>query len=146
LLVPEKPPKEEQPEALAVRRRPGYSLLHGYAVDVQTGEPVAGTRVRVVKARAETLTDARGHYWLSVPMSGSSQPELPRSDTVITEKNGYETIILNKFSLTTEDMQGPIFDVKKGRPWMVLGPSLASARASLQAGADPNLKDGLALA
>jgi hypothetical protein len=139
MLVPDKAPEEEQSEAVALRVRPGYTLLHGYAVDVNTGEPVSSVRVRV--AKAETLTDARGHYWLSVPTPGSSQPELPGTDAVIAEKNGYETIILNKFSITAEDMQGPMFDVKKGRPWVILGQTLESARASLQAGADPNLKD-----
>jgi len=140
MLIPEKPPAEEQPEAVARRVHPGYTLLHGYAVDVKTGKPVPGLRVRV-KGRAETLTDARGHYWLSVPTPTSSQSELTDANAVIAEKNGYETIILNKFSISAEDMQGPMFDVKKGRPWAVLGTTLETARASLHAGADPNLKD-----
>ena len=76
LLEPENLPREEHPEILNANERPGFTLLHGYTVDADTGKPIAGVKVRVGHANVETWSDSVGHYLLSVPTPKSKFPEV----------------------------------------------------------------------
>src|SRR5437762_6210304 len=54
MLDPVTPPREDL--AMASKFKPGFTLLHGYAVD-ERGRPVAGVRVYLQKANVEAKTN-----------------------------------------------------------------------------------------
>jgi hypothetical protein len=108
-------PEEESTEALNPLLRPGYTLLHEYIVDAETGEPLSGVKVRLVNAGVETQTDSKGHFTLSFP---TPQPEIPGgipTDTLIYEKPGYKTIVVRNFGIDPEEEGGNAVDLQKGK-------------------------------
>ncbi len=112
-LDPQTLPEEESPQVLDRLLRPGYTLLHEYVVDAETGEPLSGVKVRFVNADVEVQTDSTGHFELSVP---TPEPDIPGgigTDTLIYEKPRYRTIVLRNFGIGSEEM-GSAVDLQKG--------------------------------
>jgi hypothetical protein len=105
MLDPVAPPKEESPEAIHTHLRPGFTLLHGYVQDSDSDDPISGVILRVEKAEAQT--DARGHFYLSVPTPKPDSPGGLRTGTLICEKPGFKTDITSDFPILDEDV-GPI--------------------------------------
>ena len=104
-------PKEETDEVLKSQYRPGYVLVHQYVSDAETGEPIPGVKVRSLKGKAETTTDANGHFNLSTPVPAG----MYNTETFIYEKPGYKTLILrNLIVVANEDMGGTAIDMDKG--------------------------------
>jgi hypothetical protein len=113
-LVPEKFPDEELPENIDSKVRAGFTLLHGYTVDSDTGKPVSGVKVRMSHANVETLTDSVGHYFLSVPTPAAKYPGGMGTDTLIFEKRGYSTEVFTNFGLAGDEMGGEGNEMEKG--------------------------------
>ena len=114
-LDPQTLPEEESPKVLEPLLRPGYTLLHEYVVDAQTGEPLSGVKVRFVNAGVETQTDSKGHLVLSVPTPTPKNPGGIGTDTLIYEKAGYKTITIRNFGIPPEEMGGTAIDLQKGK-------------------------------
>lgn len=114
MMDAENPPEEERPEAIAERIRPGFTLLHGYVVN-DAGMPLVGVKVRLVHAGVETETDSKGHYWLSTPTPQPAFPGGLGTDTLIYEKPGYKTTVLENFGISGDDMGGGAIGLEKGR-------------------------------
>lgn len=114
MLDPVHHPQEE--DSVASRLKPGYTLLHGYAIDTD-GQPVSGVRVYSETSGVETVTDQRGAYFLSVPTPEEIAPalDLPGMDTIIAEKQGYKTDIHRNLSVAMDDGGGIFFELKSGR-------------------------------
>src|SRR3954468_2983904 len=105
MLDPVAPPKEESPESIHTYVRPGFTLLHGYIQDNDSDEPLPGAILRVGKAEAKT--DAKGHFYLSVPAPKPDTPDGFGTVTLICEKSGYKTDITPNLFISDEDV-GPI--------------------------------------
>ena len=107
-------PHEESSEVLNTLIRPGYTLLHEYVLDADTGRPLSGAKIRAVHAGVETRTDTKGHFYLLIP---TPVPEFPGgigSDTLIYEKSGYKTIVMQHVGIGDSEMGGAGIDMKKG--------------------------------
>jgi hypothetical protein len=113
-LEPENLPREEHPEILNANVRPGFTLLHGYTVDADTGKPIAGVKVRIDHAKVETWSDSVGHYLLSVPTPKSKFPGGMGTDTLVFEKEGYSTEEFTNFGVAGIEMGGEANEMKKG--------------------------------
>ena len=114
MVDPVAPPEEETAEAIAARVRPGFTLLHGYVEDDDSGNPLPGATVRVANGNAKAESDSKGHYYLSV---ATPKPESPRgmgTDTLICEKSGYKTEIRQNIGITDDDMGPVIWGLEKG--------------------------------
>lgn len=111
ILVSLKPRPEEESEHS--RLRLGYSLVRGYATDEQ-GHPVAGVRVRFKNAGVETTTNERGYYSLSILTPPKKAEDYPGTDTLITEKPGYKTIVHYNVPLESEVASGIALDMERG--------------------------------
>jgi hypothetical protein len=107
-------PREESEEVLKPMMRPGYTLDHGYVSDSETGEPIAGVKVRFVKGRVDTYTDSIGHYYLSTPIPAPEYSNGVGTDTLIYEKPGYKTITIKNLIVDSEAMGGGGADMEKG--------------------------------
>jgi hypothetical protein len=62
MLDPLSPPEEESPGAIEAKFRPGFTLLHGYVEDDNSGKPLPEATVRVVNGGEQTQTDSKGHF------------------------------------------------------------------------------------
>jgi hypothetical protein len=113
-LEPERLPAEELPEGLNANVRAGFTLLHGYVVEGESGQPIVGVNVRMDHANVETRTDSLGHYLLSVPTPVSNYPGGMGTDTLIFEKKGYSTEEFTNFGVTGEEMGGIAYGMEKG--------------------------------
>jgi len=114
MLDPEIPPAEERPEAINAEIRPGFTLLHGYTVDGETGQPLSGVRVRVVQENVRTQTDSDGHYDLLVPTPVPENPGGAGTDTLTFEKPGYKEVIFENFVIAGKAMGGIALDMERG--------------------------------
>lgn len=112
MLNPVTPPEEEQSLKSALRL--GFTLLHAYATDDQ-GRPIPGVRIRLMHAGGETTTNGRGYYEISVPTPPETSPDIPGTDTLIAQKQGYRTIIQRSMIVAGEDGGGMFLDMEKGR-------------------------------
>lgn len=100
-LDPIAPPQETDWRFLWAQRKPNQMIVVGFAIDEATGQPIEGVRVRVVNHAGETLTDARGLFFLQFPihdLQGKAQPFA----TLVLEKTGYRTLLLEKVQLWSE--------------------------------------------
>ncbi len=113
-LEPERLPAEELPESLNANVRAGFTLLHGYVVEGESGKPIVGVNVRMHHANVETRTDSLGHYLLSVPTPASNYPGGMGTDTLIFEKKGYSTEEFTNFGVTGEEMGVVAYGMEKG--------------------------------
>lgn len=111
MLVSSTPRPEEQWEASLLK--PGYTLLRSYATDPQ-GRPVAGVNVRLEKSGAKTTTNERGYYSFSILLPREATEEHPGTETVIAEKPGYKTIVIQNIVLAGEDSGGAGLDLEPG--------------------------------
>ncbi|HEX6881469.1 MAG TPA: SpoIID/LytB domain-containing protein [Terriglobales bacterium] len=102
MLDPEKAPAEESPDAIRAHVRPEHTLLHGYVGDEEFGTPLSGAMVQI--GSVQTQTDARGHYFISVPTPpmGKGGPE---PLTLRFQKPGYKTVVIENFAVSSEDME-----------------------------------------
>lgn len=115
IMDPELLPEEERPDAIQSRMRPGYTLFHGYVEDDDTGKPLPGVTVRFVNAGVETETDSKGHFFLSVPTPEPENPDWMGTDTLIYQKSGYKTVILENFGVASEAMGPTGVALEKGK-------------------------------
>lgn len=115
MMDPELLPEEERPDAIQSRMRPGYTLFHGYVEDDDTGKPLPGVTVRFVNAGVEVETDSKGHFFLSVPTPEPENPDWMGTDTLIYQKSGYKTVILENFGVATEAMGPTGVALEKGK-------------------------------
>jgi Tol biopolymer transport system component len=113
-LDPESLPVEELPETLSANVRPGFTLLHGYIVDAETGKPVSSVKVRMDHANVKARTDSKGHYLLSVPTPVPQYPGGLGTDTLIIEKEGYSTEEFDNFGVGGDAMGGHGLEIEKG--------------------------------
>jgi len=113
MLTPTNAPEEEQPDVLNLKVRPGYTLVYGYAVDVDTGKPIRGVQVRLGTSGAETQTDGRGYYSLSVPTPPEAEPSVYGFGTISAKASGFNTIIERNIQVGGESV-GLIFDMQRG--------------------------------
>ncbi len=70
-LDPEKLPPEIEPELLRQKRSHSSFLACGFIVDDESGMPIRGAIVRE-RAGRSTLSDERGYFELSIPVTGRS--------------------------------------------------------------------------
>jgi hypothetical protein len=107
--------REESRDVLDPMFRSGYTLLHEYVVDAETGEPITGVKVRFVNAGVEALTDSDGHFYLSAPTPKSEYPGGLGTDTLVYEKPGYKTLVIKNFGIASDDMGGIAVDLERGK-------------------------------
>lgn len=107
-------PHEESSEVLGPLERPGYTLLHEYVLDAETGRPLSGVRVRFVHAEVEANTDSKGHFYLLVPTPVPDFPGGVGSDTLTYKKNGYKTVVMKNLPVGSEEMGGTGIDMERG--------------------------------
>ncbi len=111
MLVSLYPRPEEELERSQLK--PGYTLFVGYATDEQ-GHPVAGVRVRFKDAGAETTTNQRGYYSLSILTPQLKGEGDPATDTFTAEKSGYKTIVHYNVEVESEGPKGIALDMERG--------------------------------
>ena len=111
MLTPLDPPEEEK--LVPSRLRPGFTLIHSYAID-DRGQPVGGVRVHLEKAGTATVTDRRGYYWMSAPTPPEAAPDVPGIDTLIAEKRGYKTIVHRNIPIGGDDAGGYFLEMERG--------------------------------
>lgn len=109
-LDPEKVPEEERPDAVQAHVRAGYTVLHGFVVD-EVGKPLSGVTVRL--GSGETNTDARGHYFVSVPTPPMTQTGAGAL-TLTFEKPGYRTIVIENFKVNSDNLGEVPIGMKSG--------------------------------
>lgn len=84
---------ELRPEVVQSAHLPGHAMLHGYVVDVQSGEPLEGVRVGLQKRTASSLTNARGYFQLQVPSVPSTGSFRDPDDQLVAELAGYASYV-----------------------------------------------------
>ena len=89
LLDPLELPRELQREDIVARHRDGATLIQGFIVDDDSGEPLRGVRVKSLPSRTETTSDARGFFQLHVPVQSEAEQETAPA-SLIFEKSGYQ--------------------------------------------------------
>jgi Putative Ig domain/Stage II sporulation protein len=89
LLDPIELPRELRHEDIAARQREGATLIQGFIVDDDSGEPLRGVRVASTPSGVETVSDARGFYEIYVPVPGDLT-EVMANVSVAFEKPGYQ--------------------------------------------------------
>lgn len=108
-------PEAEQDDVVAKLHRTGYTLIHEYVSDADTGEPIPGVKVRTVKGKAEATTDADGHLYLSTPTPAPTYDyQIVGTDTFIYEKPGYKTLIFRNVIVSDDMGGGSAIDMQKG--------------------------------
>ena len=107
-------PEDERPQQLSQQIRPGFTLLHGYLVESQTGKPIANVRVQLLDANVETETNVNGHYSLSVVTPKEPRPGVMATDTLVLEKSGYDKVIVENFGIGGEDLRLAPFGLQRG--------------------------------
>ena len=112
MLSPLTPPPED--ELRQSKLRAGFTLVSGYVLDNRC-HPFKDVRVRLEKAGAETLTDERGFYWLSIPTPPETAVDLPGTDNLIADKRGYRTVIYRNMLVGGEDAGGYVFGMRLGQ-------------------------------
>jgi len=111
MLTPLRPRPEEDSERSQLK--PGYTLFVGYATDEQ-GHPVAGVRARFRNAGAETTTNDRGYYSLSILTPPKKGEDVAATDTFTAEKPGYKTIVHYNVEVESEGPKGIGLDMERG--------------------------------
>lgn len=90
LLDPLTPPPELAPDRIVALHRSDATLLLGFVVDDDSGEPLPTARVSSAPSGVETATDTRGFFQLHVPIPSQAEArDQPASLTI--EKPGYTT-------------------------------------------------------
>lgn len=87
-LVPLTPAPETTSSAIARLQRPNATVLVGFLVDDQTGQPMQGVAIATLDGSATVKTDARGFFALSVSLP-TDATDLTRRNTVRFAKAGY---------------------------------------------------------
>ena len=113
MLEPDKPTSPEEDRAFKARLREGYTLVTGSAIDDETGKPLRGVRIRLERAAKETVTEASGDYFISIPTPPIINDRPTGIDTISAELPGYKTIIYRNI-LIAGDVSGEEFDMVKG--------------------------------
>ena len=102
-LDPEQLPEPLRPEAIALHRAAGSALIHGYVVDAETGEPLAGVEVTLNGNGAQS--DAAGYFSLNVPVRTTAPQELPEGGDLLADRVGYQSYLLANTPLIEGDRQ-----------------------------------------
>ena len=107
-------PHEESSEVLDSLIRPGYTLLHEYVVDAETGRPLIGVKVTFIHASVEATTDSKGHYYLLVPTPAPNHGCGIGSDTLVYKKPGYKTLVMKNLPISAQEMGGTGIELQAG--------------------------------
>ena len=73
LLDPLELPHELQTEDIIARLREGVTLVQGFIVDEDSGQPLARVRVNSIPSGAQTESDERGFYQLYIPVQNEAE-------------------------------------------------------------------------
>jgi Putative Ig domain/Stage II sporulation protein len=90
LLDPIHPPEELKSERINELHRSGQTLLLGFIVDDETGEPLNGVRVVSTPSGKSTRSDARGFFEFYVPAQTEGQMEQSPA-SLLFRKQGWQT-------------------------------------------------------
>ena len=90
LLDPLVPPRELQPDYIGSLHREGATVMLGFVVDDDTGEPIAGAHVSSAPSGVQSWTDARGYFELPVPAQPDTEVETAPAH-LLFEQRGYQT-------------------------------------------------------
>jgi hypothetical protein len=88
LLDPVEKPRELQVENITARHRDDATLVQGFVVSDDTGEPLRAVRVTSTPSGVETRTDERGFYELYIPLQSPAHL-LVEKPTYRTEERQY---------------------------------------------------------
>jgi hypothetical protein len=90
LLDPIEEPRELQADYLAALHRDDFTLIQGFVVDEERGQPLNSVRVRSLPSGVETTSDSRGFFQFYVPVqSDEAQARAPAN--LVFDKPGYRT-------------------------------------------------------
>ena len=89
-LDPLETPVELRPETFAALHHDDATLIQGFVVDADAGEPLADVRVASFPSGAATRTDARGFFRFYVPVQSDTVTN-QTSASLVFEKAGYGT-------------------------------------------------------
>jgi hypothetical protein len=113
-LDPVEEPVELRQESVQSRSRAGTVLVHGYAVDSETGFPLADVAVQLTGLDSEARTNAAGYFWFLTKLRPRiSIDELPQTDDLIAESRGYKTYLLEDLFLCGDAVQ-LLIEMEKG--------------------------------
>jgi hypothetical protein len=110
-------PRELRPELINPKLRDGFTLIHGYMVDEETGQPLEGVRVRARKAGLEGRTNNRGYHAFSIPTPPTERErgfDFPGMDDLIVEYSGYKTYIGRSIDMVSGDWAMLDLDLQRG--------------------------------
>jgi hypothetical protein len=86
---PVEPPLEVRPEFIRPLHRPDSTVIVGFIVDDDSGQPIPDVRVSWVGGNGSSKTDERGFFILHIPLP-THYEGIPTAD-VLFEKEGYQT-------------------------------------------------------
>jgi len=113
-LTPTTRPEELRREVLAARRLPNMTMLHGRAVDLATGQSIAGARVHLAQAGTETTTAEDGYFLLyAKAIRVLSMEDVPDFDDLVVEMPGFKTVRLAYLPMLEQDAHF-IIDLERG--------------------------------
>ncbi len=90
LLDPDVLPPELEPEYILSLHREDATLILGFVVDEDTGEPLNGVRVSSAPSGAATLTDGRGFFQVHIPVKNGPAAGKAAANLVF-ERPGHQT-------------------------------------------------------
>jgi hypothetical protein len=88
LLDPLEEPRELQADYVATLRREDATLIQGFVVDDESGEPLSGVQVTSAPSGAKAQTDARGFFQFYIPVQSDAEAAAAPANLVF-EKTGY---------------------------------------------------------
>lgn len=90
-LDPVELPEELRPETTLALQREDATLIQGFVVDDEAGEPIANALVLSFPSRVEAQTDARGFFRVFVPVQDKAEATEAPANLVFV-KPGYEVL------------------------------------------------------
>src|SRR5205823_13661806 len=90
VLDPLVEPAELRPEYVASLRREDATVIWGFIVDDESGEPVAGARISSIPGEGESSSNERGFFQIYIPLKGEGKAGTWPGSLLI-EKEGYKS-------------------------------------------------------
>ncbi len=126
-LDPEQIPEQLRSETVGASLAPGTALVHGYVVDADTGEPLAGVEVSLHGARAQS--DATGYFSFNVAVPSTAPDSLPESGDLLAERAGYQSYLLANTPIVEGDSR-LVIEMRPGAGAQVLDDTHKLMRSS----------------
>ncbi len=89
LLDPLVLPPELAPENVIARHRADSTLIQGFVVNDETGEPLADVQIHSAPSGAVTMTDTRGYFQFYLPAQNEAEATTTPANLVF-EKSGFQ--------------------------------------------------------